>query len=328
MELIPKINRDYSKMHALKTGIGSSLAILIAEFFYLDFSSSAGIITLLTLATTKTETIQLGVNRISTFLITMLFTIVFHLFLGNNWFTFGLVLTIITFIFSFKNLLSTLSVNAVSITHLMFRDKITLHDLLNEFYLLLIGLAIAIVVNQFQDFSRQKKFLESSKKIIERRFVDIFEKMVEYIKETEKKSDIWDEIIQLENDLMELTKTAVKYQQNRLPIKDDYFVGYFEMRLQQCGLLHNLHYEIKNVRNNEEAIHIISLFVNEIKKHIEDQFFCSEQIDYLSELIVELQEEYVPSSKQEFINKARLYHILKDFEDILKFKKRFYQSIE
>lgn len=328
MELIPKINRDYCKMHALKTGIGSSLAILIAEFFYLDFSSSAGIITLLTLATTKTETIQLGVNRISTFLITMLFTIVFHLFLGNNWFTFGIVLTIITFIFSFKNLLSTLSVNAVSITHLMFRDKITLHDLLNEFYLLLIGLIIAIVVNQFQDFSRQKEFLENSKKIIERRFVDIFEKMVEYIKETEKKSDIWYEIIQLENDLMELTKTAVKYQQNRLPIKDDYFVGYFEMRLQQCGLLHNLHYEIKNVRNNEEAIHIISLFVNEIKKHIEDQFFCSEQIDYLSEIIVELQEEYVPTSKQDFINKARLYHILKNLEDFLKFKKRFYQSIE
>lgn len=164
MEFIPKINLDYCKMHALRTGIGSSLAILFAEFFSLEFSSSAGIITLLTLASTKTETIQLGINRISTFLITMLFTLVFHFFFGNHWFTFGIVLTIITFIFSFKNVLSTLSVNAVSITHLMFRDSITLHDLLNELYLLLIGLAIAMIVNQFQDYSRQKKFLEKSKK--------------------------------------------------------------------------------------------------------------------------------------------------------------------
>ncbi|MDU5336547.1 aromatic acid exporter family protein [Enterococcus sp.] len=328
MEFIPKINLNDYTMHALRTGIGSSIAILIAEFFSLDFSSSAGIITLLTLAVTKTETIRLGINRISTFLITMFFTMTFHLFLGNNWFTFGIVLTIITFIFSYKNLLSTLSVNAVSITHLMFRAKITVHDLLNEFYLLLIGLAIAIIVNQFQDYSRQRKFLECSKESVEQRFVCIFEKMIDYVKGPEKKSTIWDEIIQLENDLMELTKCAVKYQQNRLPVKDDYYVDYFEMRLQQCGLLHNLHYEIKNIRNNEEAIEIISLFVNEIKKHIEDQFFCSEQIDYLSELIVELQDEYVPSSKQEFINKARLYHILKDFEDFLKFKKRFYESIE
>lgn len=33
MEFIPKINLNDYTMHALRTGIGSSIAILIAEFF-------------------------------------------------------------------------------------------------------------------------------------------------------------------------------------------------------------------------------------------------------------------------------------------------------
>ena len=50
-----------------KIAIGSSLAIYSAELLHLQFSSSAGIVTLLTLITTKKGTLKLSIARVITF---------------------------------------------------------------------------------------------------------------------------------------------------------------------------------------------------------------------------------------------------------------------
>lgn len=328
MEFISKIALNNHKTRAIKTGIGSAFAILIAEHFSLDFSSSAGIITLLTITTTKVEAIRLCINRIVTFILTMIITWFLHLLLGNHWLTYGIVLTAITFVFGIKNLLSTLSVNAVSITHLMVQKQITLANMMNEFYLLLIGLFLALLVNQFHDYSKQRHYLERTTQDVERRIIFIFDKVSEYLKNKKSSVYVWDDIIRLEKDLVELTKCAVEYQQNRLPIQDDYYVNYFEMRILQCGILHNLHYELKKIRESQQDVQMILVIINELKKHIRERSFSKEQIDQLSEMIVEVQENHVPDTKEEFINKARLYHILMNFEEFLKFKKRFYETLE
>ena len=53
---------------ALKTAIGSCIAILAAEQFHLEFASSAGIIALLTLINTRWDTLRLsGVRLVSLF---------------------------------------------------------------------------------------------------------------------------------------------------------------------------------------------------------------------------------------------------------------------
>lgn len=53
---------------ALKIGIGSAIAIFIANVFNLDNSTSAGTIALLSLLTTKWGTVKLVLRRITTFL--------------------------------------------------------------------------------------------------------------------------------------------------------------------------------------------------------------------------------------------------------------------
>ncbi len=57
---------------SFKIGIGSSVAIYIAQSMHLDYAVSAGTITLLTLMTSKWETIKLSVCRLATFTITLL----------------------------------------------------------------------------------------------------------------------------------------------------------------------------------------------------------------------------------------------------------------
>ena len=53
---------------ALKIGIGGSLSYYLADqILHLEFASSAGIVTLLTLQTTKWDTFKLAIRRIFTF---------------------------------------------------------------------------------------------------------------------------------------------------------------------------------------------------------------------------------------------------------------------
>lgn len=61
-------------MLAAKIAVGSSIAIYVAELLELQFSASAGIVTLLTLVTTKRGTIKLALARFVTFAVVVLFS--------------------------------------------------------------------------------------------------------------------------------------------------------------------------------------------------------------------------------------------------------------
>lgn len=311
--------------YALKIGIGSAISIYLAELLQLEYSSSAGIITLLTISGTKTETFRLGINRIATFFATVALCWLTHLLVGPEWIGYGIVMVIVTFFLSMRNLLTTLSVNAVFVSHFLRNpeQKITSELILNELMLLMIGLLIAVLVNHFQNYESQKRYLDQSAAVTEAKLRSIFMKLSEYLKDPQVNNHVWEEIIQLEKDILLYTKSAFQYQQNRLPLMDNYYVDYFEMRLQQCSVLHNLHYEMKKIRVFQSDSQVVARFLDDIMDHLPEMDAPESQLAKLDQLIQQIQEENLPSSREEFLSKARLYHILMDLEEFLKFKKRF-----
>lgn len=52
------------------------------------------------------------------------------------------------------------------------------------------------------------------------------------------------------------------------------------------------------------------------------------QIEKLHGIFEEMKTEPLPQSREEFENRAILYHILMDLEEFLVFKKRFVESLE
>ena len=51
---------------SLRIGLGSAAAIFLADFLHLESAAAAGTITLLTLLTTRVQTIRLIINRFLT----------------------------------------------------------------------------------------------------------------------------------------------------------------------------------------------------------------------------------------------------------------------
>ena len=142
MELQKKLKKIM--LPALKIAIGSSAAIWIAESLSLQYASSAGIIALLTIASTKWETMRLSLYRLITFCITVILTfLLFHL-LPWDWATYGLFLLFTVIYSTWIGWRVTISVNAVIATHFLTVGNFSLNFVLNEFLLVLIGISIAI----------------------------------------------------------------------------------------------------------------------------------------------------------------------------------------
>lgn len=330
MMFLRRLTIDNHLWYALKIGIGSGLSIYLAELLQLEYSSSAGIITLLTIASTKRETLRLGLYRIMTFLATVFLCWLMQGLVGSEWISYGIVMVVVTFFLNVRNLLATLSVNAVVVSHLLHNPERTINNeaILNELLLLAIGLVIAIVVNYFQNYESQKKYLEQSVKAVDLRMQRVLTKLAAYLRDPELDNHVWEDIIQLEKDLLTYAKSAFDYQQNRRPLTDDFYVDYFEMRLQQCSVLHNLHYEIKKIRVFQSDSQIIADFLGEINEHLPVVAAPKAQLHHLDDLVLKIQEENLPESREEFVSKARLYHILMDLEEFLKFKQRFVAGLE
>lgn len=322
-KFFPKFTISNHLFYALKIGLGSALAIYLAELLQLDFSSSAGIITLLSIAGTKMETKQLGVDRLTTFVVMVGLAILFHFLIGPEWVAYGISLVFLTFLLSLRSKLVTLSVNAVAMGHLLRLEQITVAAVINEFCLLLIGLLIALVINYLQNYESQKRFLQQAAVNVEKDIQRIFTKLSDYLHDPEAITHVWDDIIRLEKKLFVHLKDAFQYQQNRLPIVDDYFVEFFEMRLQQTSILHNLHYEMKKIRNQREDAEVLAWYFEQIVSRISEMNDPAQQIEILEMLLKQLQLEHIPETPEEFMNKARLYHILMDIEEFLILKKRF-----
>ena len=63
-------------IQVFKIGIGSAIAIFLAEWMGLSYATSAGIVTLLTIQNTRKDTFHLAIRRIISFGVTMCIALV------------------------------------------------------------------------------------------------------------------------------------------------------------------------------------------------------------------------------------------------------------
>ena len=71
-------------LKALKIAIGSSMAVVVAQFFQLQYATSAGIIALLTVQNTRKDTIQLTLERLLSFILCVALIFVCIHYIGRH----------------------------------------------------------------------------------------------------------------------------------------------------------------------------------------------------------------------------------------------------
>lgn len=131
----------------IKIAVGSSLAIFVAQLLELQNATSAGIITLITIVTTRWETVQLSYRRILTFFLATALACVIFQSVPWTWVDYGIYIFALAMTCHLLKWDSTISLNAVIGTHFLTSRDFSLAFILNEFALVLIGAVFAILLN-------------------------------------------------------------------------------------------------------------------------------------------------------------------------------------
>ncbi len=314
---------------ALKIGIGGSLAYYIAEqLLHLQFASSAGIVTLLTLQTTKWDTLKLSCRRIITFFLTFGTCYMLYYVIRASWFDYGIFLLIMVFFCEWFGWRNTISVNAVIGAHFLSTHDFSKEFMMNEFMLVLIGISVAVVLNLFHIYNTHESGIVKAMRHTEDEMKKIFLELAGYLRHQKLGDHVWHDIRALETKLDEYLDLAHEHQNNTFVSHPEYYINYFNMRMQQCGILHNLHAEMRRLRKLPKQADMIADFIELLSEHIHEMLDPKELIGQLQGLVCDMQEQPLPVDREEFESRALLYHIIMDLEDFLRFKERFIEEID
>lgn len=312
---------------AIKIAVGTSVAMFIAQMLHLQNAGSAGTIALLTIVTTKWETVRLTFARIVTFAISVLLVRLIFSSFSIPWLGFGVYIFFVVLICEFLGWKSTISVNSVIGTHFLVAQDFSPEFVANEFLLVLIGTVVAFAVNLFSHNKNRQKKLVANISYVESQLQMIFRELAAYLLQ-QKKVDVWDDIRNLEARLKNLVVDAYEYEGNTFRTHTGYYMSYFEMRLEQCNVLHDLHYELKKIRSHTIQAEQVAEYMLYLVDYVHEMNSPEEQIKYLEVMVEDMQNQPLPVTRDEFETRAILYHILTELEAFLIHKKRFVNALD
>lgn len=187
---------------------------------------------------------------------------------------------------------------------------------------------MALVLNLFYDYGSQRKALVENMRYTEERLQMILGEISAYLANKEMQRNVWDDICALEKEVQGFIQDAYEYQDNTFQSHPGYYIDYFEMRMKQCNVIHNLHYEMKKIRHMPDEAMIISSYVFDMLVCVKEHTVPTAQLDELHELFAIIRNNSLPKTREEFESRAMLYHILMDLEEFLVFKRRFVDGLD
>ena len=308
----------------LRIAIGSSIAIFVAETIGLEYSTSAGIITFLTVQDTKKETLKLAVKRLLSYFVTILLAMVF-LHGSYDYMKFGLFMLCLVGISYVAGWDGAISVNAVIGTLFLMKSSFEFSFALNELILVLIGSAFGVIVNLYIP-KKDKRILKDINRL-ENQMSTILAQMSEDIETLSQRGKGDRQLEELEKALDKTISKAYHNFNNTLRQHSTYFISYLEMRKQQCVILQGIRDSIYAMTQVPEQAELIAAFTSHIGETIHQKDNVSELQELLQMIFEHMERNPLPTTHREFENHAYLFHIVKDFEEFVLVKKEFVEDL-
>ena len=305
-------------LRIFKIAAAASIGCLLAVLFQLQTPTSAGIIAILSLQNTRRETFSLVATRIFSFFPSMAVAIVVFYLMGYQIPSIFVYLILFAGICELFSLQNTLVSNTVLVLHLYAAQSVHPALLVNELLLLLTGTSCGILMNLYMPGNSAK--IRRAQSELEQIFRNTFHRIARDIVMDKQLACTFFDLSDLDLILKKLEKEAHENQGNTLLSDEQYFVKYVEMRKNQKLVVEKL---CQNIR----LLHDVPIQAHAISHFIEDVSNTQELMHKLIEMQTSMQKEPLPVTRTEFENRAVLYRILYDLEELITIKKRFIETL-
>ncbi len=302
----------------VKTAVGAAAAISIAQFFGLNYFSSAGIITILCVQNSKKRSLQAAYDRFIACMLAICFSFIFFETIAYHPVVIGfLLLVFIPLSVRFK-VSEGIVTSSVIILHLYTSKNITLGIIFNEIALIAIGIGVALLVNLYMPSLDAK--LKQYQVEIEENFRTIFQEMVSYLRTNESRW-VGEEIIETDRLLEEAKSLAFRDVQNHFLRTQDYYYHYFKTREKQFEIIERILPMVTSIDLLVTQRYMIADFLEELSEAIHPGNTAQHYLNRLGDLQNQFKEEPLPTSRDEFEARAQLFQLLKEIEQYLLIKK-------
>lgn len=317
--------KKFIGFRVLKTAIGVTLAIIIAQLFGLKYAVSAGIITILSIQNTKKQSVELAVKRVLSTIIALVISGILFELLGFNAVVFGIyVLIFIPVTVRFK-MADGIVVSSVLVSHLLVEKTVNMFWIGNEIGLILVGAGVALILNLYMPSIESQ--IVKDKEDIERLMNEIWLNMASSLENHYVSINEENLFLELENKINDAKIRAYKNSNNYLISVASSYENYFEMREKQFVVMKYMREHFNRFFMTFDETKIVADFTTKVAASIYESFDANQLIEELRELRVEFKKSKLPTSREEFENRAMLFQFLNDIDHFLQIKKEFIETI-
>lgn len=303
-----------------KTALGTTIAVILAQFLGLDYFTSAGIITILCIQVTKKKSLRSSWERFLACSIAMVFSFVFFEGIAYHPLVIGLLLLLFIPTTVVVKATQGIVTSTVVIFHLYSTNHITFQVIGNEILLVSIGIGVALVMNLYMP--SVEKQLKNYQINIEENFAGIFKEIELYLIEKNRK---WDgnEITRTAQLINEAKTLAFRDVENHFLRHENSYYHYFKMREKQFEIIERVIPSITSIHIAIEQSKMIANFLHELSLNIHPGNTAHKFLVQLLEMKKSFEEMELPKTREEFEARAALYHFVKEMEHYLIIKSQF-----
>ena len=309
----------------IKLVLATCLAAWLADFLGLAYSTSAGIIAILSVTDTRRSTAKLAGNRfLSTLLALAIGSLAFH-FLGFHLGALAIYIAIYVPLAFRLGWEIGITPSTVLVTHLLLEKSTSWSLLSNELALFLIGTGFALLANLYMP-SRQEE-INSYHEQVEEQLKKILLRFEYFLKSGDGRNDAA-LIKELDKILQQALQLVYLDHSNHLFHQTNYHIHYFEMRRAQNRILLDMAGNINTCRLAASESFILAKLFLKTAKQLSQANPGHDLLDEIEEYLAVFRKRPLPKTRQEFETRATLLQLLRDLETFIELKVDFYRNYQ
>lgn len=311
-----RLNAEYI-IRGVKVALGAAVAIALANWLGLEYSATAGIITVLSIMGTKRETLRIAASRLLALGTALLIAFTCYSLLGYTLAGFAVYLflfAVACYVFGWAHGLAMIS---VLMSHFYAAGKMDLPMLGNELLLFAIGTTCGIVVNLH---------LRADEKDMRAHLNNVDALMKDCLRALAARQDATALLDKLGQEIGSAGDAVLRSAGNRLIGQPVYEGRYVQMRSNQRKILRQMATAMAKIDletpQHDEVCALLARVAEEY--HMEND--VAALLAALEDVLTSMRAQALPVSRDEFESRAVLYYVLLRLQDFLMLKRQFYQE--
>lgn len=310
----------------IKTALGAGLAIWIASLFDLEFASFAAIIVIMCIERTKKRTLDTIKEKFFASLLSIVLGLLFFELIGYNPIVFAVFILLFVPILVRLRIQNGFITSMVVVLHIYTVQEASLNTILNELYIIFIGMGIAILVNSIMPSF--KRDIKNNMFEIGEKFGVILAEFAAYLRDSERN---WGgkEIIEVEEIINQSKSIVIQDIENHLFREKDKDYHYLQMRRDQLEIL-KLMVPIVGIVSSSE-VHVkqrgmLADFFENISENVHSGDTIHIALNKLDAYEESIRETELPKTREEFEVRANLFYLNFEIKNYLNIKEKVFAT--